>query len=224
MRFASASAAAGRPALWVHVTLAGQVLAMAALVLFERLEGGRLARELARFGGDPGSPGAAAVVRPVTLFAVLVLAVAATTAGAATAYLRWLSRALPGRRAAVWVWLVPVVNLIAPPFALHAAWDTAGPAERRRKRWLVILIAWWASWLAALALVLARLFAHAPDRLTGLGVTELAVTALAAALCSATVREIGRVRVLRRLAPTGPYLVPLRGVRSTARHTYPAGK
>jgi hypothetical protein len=223
MRFASSSA--GRSATWVHVALAAQVLAMAALVIFERFEGGRLARELALFGGDPRSPGAEAIVRPVTLFAVLVLAVAATTVAAMAAYLLWLRRVLRKvRGGAVWVWLIPAVNLIAPPFAVHAAWDAAGPPERRRTRWVMLLASWWISWLTALTLIVVRLLQHSPRQLTGLGVTELAVISLAAALCAATVREITQLRGIRRAAPAWPYLTQVRGLRSTARHSYPAGQ
>jgi hypothetical protein len=216
-----APSSAARAATWVHAALAAQVVAMAALVIFEETRGRRLAREIAELGGDPRAPGADAVVGSVTLFAVLMLAVAATTVAAAVAYLLWLRRVRGG---AIWAWLIPGVNLIVPPFAVHAAWDAGWPSERRRWRWVAMVTAWWLSWLAALALILVRLPLTHTSGLTGLSVTELAVTALAAALCAATVREVTQLREVRRVATAGPYLMPLRGLRSAARHSYPAGQ
>jgi hypothetical protein len=90
-----------------------------------------------------------------------------------------------------------------------------------------MVTAWWLSWLTALALIVVRLpLTHSSGGpgLTGLSVTELAVTALAAALCAATVREVTQLRGARGGAPAGPFLVPLRGLRSAARHSYPAGR
>ncbi|MEV5408551.1 DUF4328 domain-containing protein [Thermopolyspora sp. NPDC052614] len=215
MRVALSSA--GRSAVRVHVALAAQVLAMAALVVFEAARGGPLAERIAAVGGDPRAPGAEKITGEVTLFALLVLAVFATSVAAAVAYLTWLRRV---RRNAVWAWVIPGVNLIAPPFALHAAWEATGPAERRRRWWLPLLAAWWLSWLAALAMIVVSVGTH-EEGLTGLNPAAVAVTALAAALCAATVREI-TYGTARRPAATRPFLPPLRRITPLAAPPRPA--
>ncbi len=215
MRVALSSA--GRSAVRVHVTLAAQVFAMAALVIFEEARGGSLAERIAAVGGDPRAPGAEEIMGEVTLFALLVLAVLATSAAAAVAYLTWLRRVC---RNAVWAWAVPGVNLVAPPFALHAAWEAPGPADRRRRRWLPLLVAWWLSWLTALTMIVVSVVT-ADEGLTGLTPATVAVTALAAALCAATVREITH-STARRPADTRPFLTPLRRITPPAAPPRPA--
>ena len=179
---------AHRHALRVYAALAAPVLAMAALAIFEETRGGALADRITAIGGDPRAPGAEEIAGEVTVFALLLLAVPAAWAVAAAAYLRWLGEV---HRSALRAWLIPVVNLVAPPFALHAAWLETDPPAGRRRRWLVLLAAWWLSWLAVLATVAASLLTG-DDGLTGLGPAAVAVTALAAALCAATVREVTR--------------------------------
>jgi len=194
----------GRCAVRVHVALAAQVLATAALVVFEVTRGDPLAARIAALGGDPRAPGAEEIVGELTVFALLVLAVAATWIAAAAAYLAWLGE-VSGR--AVRAWLIPGVNLVAPPFALHAAWAAAGPAQGRRRPWLVLLVAWWVSWLATIVVTLLSLFLRDAG-LTGLGPIAAAVTALAAALCAATVHELTYGPARRRGARL--FLTPLR--------------
>ncbi|GGM90722.1 hypothetical protein GCM10010106_42850 [Thermopolyspora flexuosa] len=187
---------AGRYAVRVYVALAVLVLAMAALVIFEETRGGPLAARIAAIDGDPRAPGAEEITGELTAFALLVLAVAVAWAAAAVTYLRWLGQM---RRSALRAWLIPIVNLVAPPFALHAAWREADPPAGRRHR-PVLLVAWWLSWLAALATVTISLVAG-DDGLTGLGPAAVTVTALAAALCAATVREVTRAGVAPRRRP-----------------------
>ncbi|WP_449064481.1 hypothetical protein [Planomonospora algeriensis] len=81
------------PAAAVQAALVLQVCAVTALTVFEQARGERLAHEIAALGGDPHAPGAQALVGPVTVFAVLVILVAATTAAAGVAHLVWLARA-----------------------------------------------------------------------------------------------------------------------------------
>ncbi|MEW9530120.1 hypothetical protein [Microbispora sp. NPDC049125] len=252
----STSSAVDRAAVGVYAGLAAQVASMAALTVFEEARGGRLAGQIAAFGGDPGSPAARHVAGAATVFAVLVLLVAATTAATGLTYLTWLRRVRPGvpGPALAAAWLVPGVNLVMPPVLADHAWRDAAPASPAvragglragggavrfgggagqlgggavsasgpgreagppghaaapgRVRWLVLLTCWWLSSLAALFLVLAG-----PSRpgagLTGIGLPELAATAIAALLCAATVREI------TVLDASGPAGIPAR--RSTVR-------
>ncbi|GHH66569.1 hypothetical protein GCM10017673_12290 [Streptosporangium violaceochromogenes] len=193
-----------RSATAVHVTLGAQVLAIAALTVFERVRGRRLAREISALGGDPHAPGAHAVVGAVTVFALLMMIVAVTVIASVTAYLTWLIRARRNAahpEAPAWpvlvAWLVPGVNLVAPPLLLYRLWWSSRPPAGRHDRWVTLLTVWWLSWLTTLALVLVRLpLDTAPQDadLTGLGPIELVSVALSALLCAATVREIAGVQ------------------------------
>ncbi|GAA2900959.1 hypothetical protein GCM10010517_66710 [Streptosporangium fragile] len=184
----------------VYLTLAALVFALAALVVFEAARGRRLVLEVSEMGGDPHAPGAQAVVGAVTVFAVLIMLVAATAVAAAVAYLNWLLRARRGayrsRSPVAPVlagWFAPVANLVVPAVLVDRLWLASRPPAGRRPRWLALLAAWWLSWLTALALVLARLWpggAHGSAELTGIGPAELAAVTVAALLCAATVREI----------------------------------
>lgn len=199
---------AGRGAVRVHVALAAQMLALTALVIFEETRGDRLAARIAAVGGDPRAPGAEEIMGEVTVLALLVLAVPAAWIAAATAYLRWLGGLRPR---AVRAWLVPGVNLVAPPFALHAVWAAAGAADDgRRRRWLILLTGWWLSWLTALGVIVVSLLARDAG-VTGLGPAAAATTALAAALCAATVREVTYGSRVRRGAGARPLFAPLGG-------------
>ncbi|MEV4187213.1 DUF4328 domain-containing protein [Streptosporangium canum] len=182
------------------MTLTAQVAATAALVVFEQARGRRLVREISALGGDPHAPGAQAVVGAVSVFAILIMLVTATTVAAAAAYLTWLvqarQNASPGARTApvLAAWSVPGVNLVAPPVLVYRLWWGSRPPADRHGRWVALLAAWWLSWLAVLALVLARLTAVGDTDLTGLGPAELAVVVLCALLCAATVRQITRIQ------------------------------
>jgi hypothetical protein len=186
-----------RSASAVQLALIAQVTSLAGLVIFEGVRGRRLAHEIAVLGADPSAPQAQTVVGAVTLFAVLVILVITTTAAAVIAYLTWLVRVRqatePRGRALVTVlaaWLVPGVNLVAPPLLVDRAWRAAGPPRPGGRA--VLVWAWWASSLAALTLTAVRLSlgrASAETGLTGLGVLELGLIALAAALCATTVRR-----------------------------------
>ncbi|WP_326824602.1 DUF4328 domain-containing protein [Streptosporangium sp. NBC_01756] len=187
----------------VYLTLSGQVAAAAALTVFEQARGRRLAREISTLGGDPHAPGAQAVVGAVTLFAVLIMLVAVTTAAAVAAYLTWLVQARqhadPRVRTApaLAAWLVPGVNLVAPPLLMYRLWWASRPPADRHGRWVALLAAWWLSWLAALVLVPVRLSLDSVPgeaSLTGLGLLELAAVAVSALLCAATVRQITRIQ------------------------------
>jgi len=184
---------AGRNAIRVHVALAAQVAATAALVVFEELRGDRLAARIAAIGGDPRAPGADEIMGELTVFALLVLAVAAAWIAAAAAYLSWLSGM---RRTAVRAWLIPGVNLVAPPFALHAVYAAGHPRGRGRP-WRMLLAAWWVSWLATVAVTVLSLLLRDAG-LTGLGPGTAVVTAVAAALCAATVHELTHGTARRR--------------------------
>jgi hypothetical protein len=210
----STSSPVSRAASGVYAWLTLQVVAMAALVVFEEARGHRLAQQIAAFGGNPEAPGARQVAGAVTVFAILMMALTIATIAAGAAYLTWLRRALPGasRLGLVAAWLVPVVNLVAPLVLADRAWRDAGEsgasrdgggrtgitwseAGRRpagagqdgRARWLLLGACWWASWLVALFLVFVRP-GHAG--LTGAGLPQLGATIVAAILCAATVREI----------------------------------
>ncbi|WP_433242480.1 DUF4328 domain-containing protein [Streptosporangium sp. CA-135522] len=187
----------------VYVSLSAQVTAVAALVVFEQVRGRRLAGEISALGGDPHASGAQALVGAVTVFAVLMLLVVATTITAAATYLTWLVQArrsaAPGAGAAPALagWFLPAVNLVAPPMLVHRLWRACRPPANRRARWVALLTAWWLSWLATLALILVRLpldTAPGDTDLTGLGPTELAAVATSALLCAATVRWITRIQ------------------------------
>ncbi|MFI0421626.1 DUF4328 domain-containing protein [Spongiactinospora sp. 9N601] len=192
-----------RAALAVHAAFLVHLAALAGLVIFEATRGERLARRLALLGAD--ASGRQALVGDVTLFAVLLLTVAATAVIAACAYLTWLVRArrasVPGVRGSGGVlagWLVPGLNLIVPPLLVDRVWrETRGrlPAARRR-RWLALLAAWWLAWLGALASIGAGFAAR--GGVTGVGLVQLAAFSLAALLCTATIRQIARTR------PAGP--------------------
>ncbi|MEV4248709.1 DUF4328 domain-containing protein [Streptosporangium canum] len=178
------------------MTLTTQVAATAALVVFEQARGRRLVREISALGGDPHAPGAQAVVGAVSVFAILIMLVTATTVAAAAAYLTWLvqarQNASPGAQTApvLAAWSVPGVNLVAPPVLVYRLWWGSRPPADRHGRWVALLAAWWLSWLA----VLARLTAVGDTDLTGLGPAELTVVALCALLCAATVRQITRIQ------------------------------
>lgn len=186
-----------RAAVRVYGWLAAQVLATAGLVAFEESRGRALAEQISLLGGDPRAPGAEAVLGQGTVFAMLVIALAVTTAGAAVSYLAWLHRVVGP--AAVRAWLVPGVNLVTPPLVLYRSrpggrWPPWG--------WPALLAAWWVSWLAVLALFAVRLSpGGGAERLTGLGPLELGVTVLAAAGCAAVVREVTRRPSAHRVAP-----------------------
>ncbi|GAA5054918.1 hypothetical protein HNP84_006125 [Thermocatellispora tengchongensis] len=195
-----------RAASAVRATLLAQVSALTALVVFEAVRGRDLAREIAALPGDPASPQAQAVAGAVTVFAVLVLLTVAATAAAAAAYAVWLTRAAranaPAARMAGAVaatWLLPPVNLVAPPLLLDRIWRGANPEGHGRRRWLALLTAWWLTSLIALALVVLRLPPLGVPGLSGQGITGLGPAALvavviAARLCAATVQEITRLQ------------------------------
>ncbi|GGL44384.1 DUF4328 domain-containing protein [Planomonospora parontospora] len=206
-----------RPASAVQAALVLQVCAVTALTVFEQVRGERLAREIAALGGDPRAPGAQALVGPVTVFAVLVILVAATTAAAGAAHLVWLARArryaaevtgAPGSRPSSGApsrppvapvlagWFTPGLNLVAPPVLVDRLWRASRTPADHRASWLALLAAWWLSWLAALALLLRLFLSPAPGvaDLTGIGPVELAVVTVSALLCGATVRRITRIQ------------------------------
>ncbi|MEV0200026.1 DUF4328 domain-containing protein, partial [Nonomuraea sp. NPDC050691] len=199
MRYAQAPPT--RAASAVYVTLAAQVLCLGALVIFELVRGRSLAAQLAAIGGRPRGAEAEAVVGAVTVFAVLILLLGVATIACAAAYTTWLVRArqvglryAPSGPVAA-AWLIPGVNLVAPVLLVDTLWRGSLPPDGRRRRWLVLLAAWWASWLTALALVTVRLpLGTSADGLTGVGVPELAALSVAALLCAATVREITAVQ------------------------------
>src|SRR5690606_16775786 len=199
-----------RSATAVYVSLLVQFAMLTAIVIFEAVRGRRLAEELAALGGDHRSPDAQALVGAASVFAVLLLMLLAATFAAAAYYAIWLTRAagagggrsLPASRVLAG-WLVPGVNLVAPPLIVDRVWRSAAPQPGGRRRWLVLLYAWWLSCLGALALVLAPGGASTAEaELTGLGPVELVARAVAAVLCAATVREITALRTARRTAPT----------------------
>ncbi|GAA3118451.1 hypothetical protein GCM10010466_06730 [Planomonospora alba] len=202
-----------RPAALVYAALALQVTAVTALAVFEWVRGGRLAREIAALGGDPRAPGAQALVGAVTTFAVLVILVAAATAAAAAAYLFWLVRArrwagapsgpaapagsrAPSAAPVLAGWLVPGLNLVAPPVLVDRLWRDSRPQVEHRGRWLALLTAWWLSCLATLALLLRLPLApaHGTADLTGIGLPELAAVVVSALLCGLTVQRITRIQ------------------------------
>ncbi|MFI6601513.1 DUF4328 domain-containing protein [Nonomuraea sp. NPDC050536] len=185
----------------VYLTLSAQVLSLGALVIFEYVRGGRLAHQLAAYGGRPHGADAQAVVGAVTVFAVLMMLLVGTTIATACAYLTWLARARQANtRSApagpvVAAWLVPGVNLVAPVALVDEVWRGARPPFDRRNRWLALLGAWWLAWLGMLALFLVKLPLETDKlTLTGVGPLEFAVAALAAGLCATTVREITRIQ------------------------------
>ncbi|GAA3227428.1 DUF4328 domain-containing protein [Nonomuraea helvata] len=190
-----------RAAFAVYVTLAAQVISLGALVIFEQIRGRHLAAQLAAFGGRPQGADAEAVVGAVTAFAVLLMLVAGTSIAAAAAYVTWLVRArqandrsaTSGPVAAAW--LIPGVNLVAPVVLLDEVWHGTRPPAGRRGRWVAMLAAWWLTWLATLALITIRVpLASSAGGLTGVGVLELACSAVAALLCAGTVRELTRLQ------------------------------
>ena len=194
----SAWSPVSRSATVVYTALAALVVAVAGLAVFEETRGHRLARRFAAIGGDPTAPGAHQLLGEVTVFALLVIAVAVSAAGAGAALLAWLRRVRPGTPAVALaaVWLLPVVNLVAPPFLMDRAWRDAAadgrpghPGRAGRAGWLVLLGCWWLSWLAALAVVFFRP-ARVDRELTGVDLTTLGSVAIAAVLCAAAVREI----------------------------------
>lgn len=194
-----------RAASAVYVTLAAQLTSLSGLVIFEEARGRRLASQIAALGGDPRASGAEAVVGAVTVFAILIMLVVGTTVAAAAAYLTWLVRARQANSRSAppgpvfWGWLIPGINLLAPARLVDEVWRGAKPPFDRRGRWLALVGAWWVSWLAALALVADRLLLdNTPGDLTGFGVAELGVIAVAALLCAVTVRDITRIQA----APT----------------------
>ncbi|GGK88857.1 hypothetical protein Ppa06_54600 [Planomonospora parontospora subsp. parontospora] len=180
-----------RPASAVQAALVLQICAVTALTVFEQARGERLAQEIAALGGDPRAPGAQALVGPVTVFAVLVILVAVTTAAAGAAHLVWLARArryaaetagapsrpssgapgsrpspgAPSRPSAAPVlaaWFTPGLNLVAPPVLVDRLWRASRTPADHRASWLALLAAWWLSWLAALALLLRLFLSPAP--------------------------------------------------------------
>ncbi|WP_156046138.1 hypothetical protein [Herbidospora cretacea] len=183
-----------RSAFGVYAALTSQITSLAALVTFERLRGQDLALQVAAFGGDPKAPGAEAVVGDVTVFAVLVMALAVTTVFAAATYLSWLASAAGVRRlTATAAWLIPLVNLVAPVLLADQAWRER--ANGSRARWLVLLTAWWVAGLTTIWLLADSHASH--TNLTGLGVRELTAAAVTALLCAATVWEVSSPRPLR---------------------------
>lgn len=194
------SARLSRAAAGVYAGLAAQAVSVAALAVFEETRGRRLAAQLAAFSGDPDAPEAARLVGAASFFAVLIIAAAAATALAGSAYLSWFRRVRPGvpTPALAAVWLLPGVNLVMPPILADLAWrDAVRTTGRRaargrgvqRPRWLLLLGCWWLSWLGALGLVFAGPTQPGAD-LTGIGLPALAAVVVAAILCAATVREL----------------------------------
>ncbi|RJL22811.1 DUF4328 domain-containing protein [Bailinhaonella thermotolerans] len=190
------------PAALLYVLLAAQVAAVAALAVFEHLRGKRLVAELTGLTGRAPEP----VVGAVTVFAVLIMAAALITAATVACFLVWVWRArrsaelygfAPQRLARGWAvaaWFLPVANLVLPVLVLDDLWRASAPGGDRRA-WHTLLAAWWASWLALLAVALAGplglVRAAGPDLdLTGVGLMESAATAIAAATAAAVVRAI----------------------------------
>jgi hypothetical protein len=203
-----------RAASAVYVTLAAHVLSLGALVIFELSRGRRLAAQLAAFGGRPQGADAEAVVGAVTMFAVLMMLVAGTSIAAAAAYVTWLVRARQAndRSAAsgpvAAAWLIPGLNLVAPAVLVDEVWRRTRPPAGQRGRWLALLTGWWVSWLATLALVTIRLpLDSSAGDLTGVGVPELACSAVAALLCATTVRELTRLQQAARSCRAEPETV-----------------
>ncbi|MEV8632663.1 DUF4328 domain-containing protein [Streptosporangium sp. NPDC051023] len=233
MRFVSSPPR--RSATAVHVALCAQVIAITALVVFEHARGRRLAREISALGGDPHAPGAQAVVGAVTVFAILIMLVAVTVVAGAAAYLTWLVQArqsaLPAWTPALPVlaaWFVPGVNLVLPPVLVYRLWWASRPPADRHGRWVALLAAWWLSWLATLAIVVARLPLGAPhgdSKLTGLGPVELATVVASALLCAATVRQITRIQAAgaRDRQRAGPVASQVFN-GPTTHQVYPAGQ
>ncbi|WP_245690775.1 DUF4328 domain-containing protein [Sinosporangium album] len=197
-------------------------MSLTALVVFEQVRGRELAQQINALGGDLRSAPAQTLLGAMTVFAVLMLAVAVTTLGAMATYLTWLVRArqannplAPAAGATIAAWAVPMVNLVAPPVLLDRVWRGARPSQDRRARWLVLVAAWWMTLLAALTLTFVRLPllpASGSIGLTGLGPVEVAVTALAALLCAVTVREVTGIQTRgskRRTAVRKVRVVPL---------------
>ncbi|NUT43851.1 MAG: DUF4328 domain-containing protein [Thermoactinospora sp.] len=184
----------------LYVTLAAQVVALTALVVFEETRGSRLATQIATINGDHSSTAAQAVVGDVTAFAVLIMLLVVTFFGAASAYLTWLVRARQANdRAAAAApvlagWFVPVVNLAAPLVLVDDVWKNSRPPYDRRTRWLVLIAAWWLAFLTAAASIFLRLSDPSADTLTGLGIRELALVCVAALLCAMSAREIARIQ------------------------------
>jgi hypothetical protein len=190
-----------RAASAVYVTLAAQVLSLAALVIFEQTRGRHLAVQLAEFGGRPHGADAEAVVGAVTVFAVLMMLVAGTSIAAGAAYVTWLVRARQANdRSAstapvAAAWLIPGVHLVAPVVLVDEVWRGARPPAGPRGRRVALLAGWWLSWLGTLALITIRLpLDSSAGDLTGVGVLELGCAAVAAVLCAATVRELTRLQ------------------------------
>ncbi len=226
-----------RSATAVYVALGAQVIAVAALVVFEHARGRRLAREISALGGNPHAPGAQAVVGAVSTFAILIMLVAVTAVASAAAYLTWLvqarqSAAVPGASAlpVLAAWLVPGINLIAPPVLVYRLWWASRPPADRHGRWVALLAAWWLSWLATLTLVAVRLplgTAAGESGLTGLGPLELAAVTVSAVLCAATVRQITRIQCAgarhQHGAGTGPIIQRIFS-RPATQQVHPAGQ
>lgn len=204
----------------VYLTLATQVVSLGGLVIFEQVRGKRLAGQIAALGGE--ARGSEAVVGAVTVFAVLMMVMVVATVAAAVAYLTWLVRARQANSPAapaspvLGAWLVPFVNLVAPVVLVDEVWREARPPFDRRGRWLALLGAWWATWLVAAGMVTYQLLVNGRGELTGLGVPELVVTAVAALLCAATVRDITAIQRSLHAAPT-IRLRPLSSVDSVSR-------
>ncbi|GII03729.1 DUF4328 domain-containing protein [Planobispora takensis] len=209
-----ASSPRRQPVTAVYATLAAQVAATAALVVFEYARGSRLAREMSAFSGDTRAPGAQALIGAATVFAILIIAVTVTTVAAVAVYLVWLARAwraagspgLPVGRVLAG-WLVPPLNLLAPPVLLDRLWRASHPPAGRRGPWLALLTAWWLSCLTLLVMVARRALPGSPAEagLTGLGPAELAAAAMACLLCATTVRQISGAQAEarhRRRAPS----------------------
>jgi hypothetical protein len=222
----STSSPVSRAAAGVYAWLALQVVAMAALVVFEEARGHRLAQQIAAFGGNPEAPGARQVAGAVTVFAILMMALTIATLAAGAAYLTWLRRALPGtsRLGLVAAWLVPVVNLVAPLVLADRAWRDAGESGASRNgasrngggrngiiwtdagqrsgrpgqesRTRWLLLG--ACWWASWLVALFLVFVRPGHAgLTGAGLPQLGATIVAAILCAATVREITVLRETR---------------------------
>jgi hypothetical protein len=215
----STSSTVSRAAAGVYAWLTLQVVAMAALVVFEEARGHRLAQQIAAFGGNPEAPGARQVAGAVTVFAILMMALTIATLAAGAAYLTWLRRALPGasRLGLLAAWLVPPVNLVAPLVLAHRAWRDAGESGASRNsasrngggrngiiwseagqrsgglgqenRARWLLLG--ACWWASWLVALFLVFVRPGHAgLTGAGLPQLGATIVAAILCAATVREI----------------------------------
>lgn len=164
--------------------------------------------ELTRNGYD-----AAATARTLASYADVFTISAVLAAITGVLYLTWLWR-VAGQAAGPrpyhrgWVvfgWLVPVVNLVLPPRIVHDLWVSSGRFSMAGRHAVgVVVLAWWISLLAAIAL--GQAFPAGAENLpearfsVHLGVAAAACQALAAALCMVSVFQITRLQLSRPVA------------------------